>query len=78
MKIVKWGNSLGLRIPKSFAEEVQVSDGSTVDLGIENGSLVIRVVEGRPIVLDELLAGVTAENRHGEVDTGSAAGGEVW
>jgi len=77
-KIVKWGNSLGLRIPKSFAEEVQVSEGSTVDLGLENGLLVIRVIEARSIALEDLLAGVTAENRHGEVDTGNAAGGEVW
>lgn len=77
-KIVKWGNSLGLRIPKSFAEEVLVSEGSAVDLGIENGLLVIRVIEARPVALEDLLAGVTAENRHGEVDAGDAVGGEVW
>ena len=39
-KIVKWGNSLGLRIPKSFAEEVRVSEGSAVDLTMEDGRLV--------------------------------------
>lgn len=77
-KIVKWGNSLGLRIPRSFAEEVRVSEGSTVDLGLENGRLVIRVIEAKPIALEELLAGVTAENLHGEVDSGGAVGGEVW
>lgn len=77
-KIVKWGNSLGLRIPKSFAQEVLMSEGSAVDLGIENGLLIIRVIEARPVALEDLLAGVTAENRHGEVDTGDAVGGEVW
>jgi antitoxin MazE len=77
-KIVKWGNSLGLRIPKSFAEEVQVSEGSAVDLGLENGQLVIRVIEAKPVTLEELLAGVTPENQHGEVDTGGSVGGEVW
>ena len=77
-KIVKWGNSLGLRIPRSFAEEVQVSEGSAVDLGLENGQLVIRVIEAKPVTLEELLAGVTSENQHGEVDTGGAVGGEVW
>jgi antitoxin MazE len=77
-KIVKWGNSLGLRIPRSFAEEVRVSEGSVVDLGLENGHLVIRVIEANPIALEELLAGITAENLHLEVGTGGATGGEVW
>jgi antitoxin MazE len=77
-KIVKWGNSLGLRIPRSFAAEVQVGDGSTVDLGLEDGKLVITVVSPRQVALEELLAGVTVENRHGAVETGDVRGGEVW
>lgn len=77
-KIVKWGNSLGLRIPRAFADEVRVSEGSTVDLGLEDGRLVIRVIETKPISLEGLLAEITAENLHGEVDTGGAVGGEVW
>ena len=77
-KIVKWGNSLGLRIPKSFAEEVRVSEGSTVDLKIEDSQLVVRVIESLPTLLDDLLAGVTTDNIHGETDTGDAVGGEVW
>jgi len=39
-RIQKWGNSLGLRIPKSFAAEVEVEAGSTVDIRVENGDLV--------------------------------------
>jgi len=34
-KIQKWGNSLGLRIPRSFAAEAQVEEGATVDLSVE-------------------------------------------
>lgn len=77
-KIVKWGNSLGLRIPKSFAEEVRVAEGSTVDLSMEDGRLVIRVASQPEFSLEELLAGVTAENMHAEVDSGAAIGGEEW
>jgi antitoxin MazE len=77
-KIVKWGNSLGLRIPRSFAAEVLVTEGSTVDLGLEDGRLVVSVIPPRQVDLESLLAGVTAENLHDEVDTGSARGGEVW
>ncbi len=41
-KIQKWGNSLGLRIPKSFAEEAGVEAGSEVDLTVEDGQLIVR------------------------------------
>ena len=77
-KIVKWGNSLGLRIPKSFAEEVGVAEGSVVDLSMEDGYLVIKVTKTDEIDLEDLLDGITDENIHGEIDTGDAVGGEVW
>ena len=77
-KVVKWGNSLGLRIPKSFAEEVQVGEGTTVDLSMEDGRLVIRVAPQPEFSLDNLLAGVTDSNLHSEVETGDGVGGEHW
>jgi antitoxin MazE len=77
-KVVKWGNSLGLRIPKAIAEEVPVKEGSAVELLLEDGGLVIRLVESKPAVLEQLLAGVTTDNLHGEFDTGGAVGGEIW
>src|SRR2546425_4785607 len=40
-KIQKWGNSLGIRIPKSFAKEAQVGAGSRVDLAVKAGRLII-------------------------------------
>ena len=77
-KIVKWGNSLGLRIPKSFAEEVGVAAGSMVDLSMKDGNLVIRVTQPDEIDLEDLLERITEENLHGEIDTGNAVGGEIW
>lgn len=77
-KVVKWGNSLGLRIPKSFAKEVRISEGTTVDLLMEDGQLVIRVAEQARFDLEDLLAGVTEENLHKEIDTGESVGGESW
>ena len=75
-KVVKWGNSLGLRIPKAFAEEILVSEGAEVDLSLEDGHLVIRVVPGASFNLEDLLADITDDNLHGEVDTGDPVGGE--
>jgi antitoxin MazE len=77
-KIRKWGNSLGLRIPRAFAAEARVEEGSTVDLSVENGSLLIRPVRARRYVLRELLKGISSRHLHGEVATGEAVGRETW
>jgi antitoxin MazE len=77
-KIQKWGNSLGLRIPKSFAAEAQMEEGSTVDLSVADGELVVKPLRPRKYVLRDLLRAVNAKNLHGEVDTGDPVGREAW
>ncbi len=76
--IRKWGNSLGLRIPKSFAEEVGVEAGSEVDLSVEDGELIIRPNRGPKYSLKDLLRGISVENVHQEVETGDPVGREAW
>ena len=77
-KIQKWGNSLGLRIPRPFALEAGLGDKVDVELTIADGALEIRPLGRRRYELEGLLDGVTAKNRHREQDLGSAVGREVW
>ena len=77
-KIRKWGNSLGLRIPKAFAEEASVGEGSTVDISVLKGKLVIESTQTIAYKLEELLAEVSKDNRHTEVFAGPAEGKEIW
>ncbi len=77
-KLQKWGNSLGLRIPKSFAAEAQVEAGSTVDISVEDGGLVVRPMRRKKYVLSELLRRVSSQNIHDEIATGEPVGREVW
>jgi len=77
-RIQKWGNSLGLRIPKAFAEEAGVQAGSEVDLSVEDGDLIIRPTRLPKYELRILLRRVTAKNVHDEVETGEPVGREVW
>lgn len=77
-KIQKWGNSLGLRIPRSFAAEAQVEEGASVDLSVENGQLLVRPLRNRKYSLNALLRKVSRRNLHGEISTGGAVGREVW
>jgi antitoxin MazE len=77
-KIQRWGNSLGLRIPRSFAEEAGVGAGSEVDLSIQDGDLVVKSARRRKYRLKELLRKITPKNVHAEADTGGPVGREVW
>ena len=77
-KVQKWGNSMALRIPKAFADELQMTVETAVEMSIEDGKLVI-MPAGRPAyALEDLLAGITADNVHEEVDWGAAVGKETW
>jgi antitoxin MazE len=78
LRIQKWGNSLALRIPKPFADEVCVRQGSAVDVALVEGKLVVSPVDLEPPSLEELLAGVTRENLPAAVDFGPPVGREIW
>ena len=77
-RVQKWGNSLALRIPKSFAEEAGLQADAAVELSLEEGRLVVQCITPQPLTLEELLRGITDENLPGEWDTGPAVGKEVW
>ncbi|MFQ5709329.1 MAG: AbrB/MazE/SpoVT family DNA-binding domain-containing protein [bacterium] len=78
VQVQKWGNSLAIRIPKSFAKETKIEQGTVVDLSAVKGTLIAKPINEYEYSLEELLAGVTKENLHAEVDTGDAIGQEVW
>jgi antitoxin MazE len=76
---LKWGNSLALRVPKAFAQEVGAAEGKPADLTVENGALVVKVVKKRRrYALEGLIDGITEENRHTASDWGAPRGNEVW
>lgn len=76
-RVQKWGNSLALRIPKSLADDVGLHRETPVTFSLVDGKLVI-TPEKRPVpTLRQLLAKVTEENLHHEVDTGAATGNEA-
>jgi len=77
-RVQKWGNSLALRIPKSFAVEVGLHAHADVELTLVEGTLVVQPITPQPLTLDQLLRGITDENLPGEWDTGPAVGKEVW
>jgi len=77
-KITKWGNSLALRIPKSFALNANLKQNELVDLSIEKEKIIITPINEKEYSLKELLDKVTESNLHREFDTGEPAGKEIW
>jgi antitoxin MazE len=75
LQVQKWGNSLGIRIPKALALKVGLEEGSEIDLDVEEGHLVIKP---KSRTLDELLLQITSDNLHSESSTGEPQGRESW
>ncbi len=77
-QIQKWGNSLALRIPKSFAVESKLGVNSEVELSLEGGRLIVTPTSSRKARLEDLLSRITEENRHPEMLSGPPVGEEFW
>ncbi len=75
-KVTKWGNSLGLRLPRAVAQELGIDEEGQVEMEVLQGKLVIAPVRAREYSLEELLSGITPENCHAEMDWGGSTGAE--
>ncbi|MDL1978405.1 MAG: AbrB/MazE/SpoVT family DNA-binding domain-containing protein [Deltaproteobacteria bacterium] len=77
-KVQKWGNSLAIRIPKLFAQNIRLRNNDSVELLLKKGKLIISPITDKEYTLEELLSGVTVDNVHNEIDMGKPVGKEVW
>ena len=75
-KLQKWGNSIGVRIPKSVLEQANLSVDSEVEVEHVDGKIIILPVRSS-LSLKDLLGGITQDNIHGEDDF-AHEGEEVW
>ncbi|MEA1675350.1 MULTISPECIES: AbrB/MazE/SpoVT family DNA-binding domain-containing protein [Nitrospirillum] len=73
----KWGNSASVRIPVAIMEAVGLEVDATVDIREEGNRIVIEPVRKDDYDLADLIAGITPENRHVEVDYGPSVGKEI-
>jgi antitoxin MazE len=75
-RIKKWGNSLGVRLPKSVIEKSNLSENSEVEIEHKNGAIIIFPAK-KQFSLAALVNQITKENLHKE-DSSFAEGQEVW
>lgn len=74
-QVKKWGNSLGVRVPKKFANKLNLKDGSNVNVEVTNNQLVISSDISE---LDRLVNKITKQNCHQETFSDATLGKEIW
>lgn len=75
--VKKWGNSASVRIPAPIMDAAKLRLDQPVDVREERGRIIIEPVRTPVVDLDVLVAAITDENRHGEIDFGAPVGNEI-
>ena len=73
----KWGNSAAVRIPATLLAQANLTDKQAIDLVLSDGKITLEPVTKQEINLEDLLAQITPENLHGEVEFGTPIGKEI-
>lgn len=77
VQVKKWGNSASVRIPASVLAAAKLRLDQPVDVREEQGRIIIEPLEPAEPDLAELIAGITDQNRHEEIEFGASAGKEI-
>lgn len=75
--VQKWGNSLAIRIPQALAGQLNIEAGSSVELELREGEIVVRPNQPPQVKLTDLLKNCKPSQLHGETDFGPDVGREI-
>ncbi len=75
--IVKWGNSLALRIPAAIAKQMEVEEGAKVEFRVEGKRLVVERAVELPKFSHQELVKALRKFKAELVDLGRPRGKEV-
>jgi antitoxin MazE len=76
VQVARWGNSLGVRIPKSVAGQAGLTEGSRVDISVKGDRITLSPARPR-YVLRDLLQGMTPDAMREAFDWGDDVGREA-
>ncbi|PYX37338.1 MAG: hypothetical protein DMG81_14365 [Acidobacteria bacterium] len=76
-RIMKWGNSQAVRIPKRVMEQARLREGAELEIRVEAGRITLEPANSA-LTLESLVARITPENQHHELSWGKPVGREVW
>jgi antitoxin MazE len=74
-QLVKWGNSLAVRIPRHVIEEAGLKEGDVLEIEAADNYIELRPKVKVPS-LAKLVAEITDQNRYSEISIGQEIGKE--
>ncbi len=74
-QMVKWGNSLAVRIPKPILEEARLKEGDFLEIEAGEGQIELRRATKIP-TLTQLVSQISPDTRYPEISTGPEVGKE--
>ena len=78
VQVKKWGNSLGLRIPQAIANQINIKDGSKINLVLKNNKIELIPAVQEEYRLNDLIELITEATIHNEISSGEPIGNEIW
>ncbi|NLO20049.1 MAG: AbrB/MazE/SpoVT family DNA-binding domain-containing protein [Ignavibacteria bacterium] len=78
IQVRKWGNSLGIRIPQAIANQINIQDGSKINLVLKSNKIELSPAAPEEYKLNDLIELITEASLHNEITTGEPRGREIW
>lgn len=77
VKTTKWGNSIGVKIPRALATKKGIGVDTAVEVNETEDGIIIKPVGKKEYSLKELVKVITSQNRHSEAEFGHPVGKEL-
>ncbi|MFC6291348.1 AbrB/MazE/SpoVT family DNA-binding domain-containing protein [Macrococcus epidermidis] len=78
VSLQRWGNSQGIRIPKSIVNEMNLDKNQKFDLTMQDEKIILTKQQQNVSLIRELFESYETENKPSEFDWGKPRGNEVW
>jgi len=77
VRVQKWGNSLAIRIPSSYAKDAGFAEGTEADISVTGKKIIMKPLI-REYDLHKLILRINPDNIHKEIETDGPVGNEIW
>jgi antitoxin MazE len=77
-KVQQWGNSQGVRLPKTVLDLAHIAVGDEVEIIVDDHQILVRKVPSAKYDLDDLVSRIPKGFKAKEVNFGSPVGKEEW
>lgn len=78
IRLQKWGNSLGIRIPSNILKSLNLKSGDSVNIKEEDDSIIITKIKNNKIFLEERIKNYEGTNLSKEFEWDEPQGRELW